>query len=1498
MVETKKGLRYEIILELEGFKELRQVRTELDRVRRGWRKLKTDVARTRPELKKLAALQTKNALEQQKLVAKVAAENAKAQIQIQRARREQALTERQLLKNRFAHQKLAAAQDRTARKANKAARAQRVLRKELTQTGSRANRVSFTFRRLFGIFAAFAAIRIVSQKFKEAISSGQNFNAFVEQSKLGIQSLLAAAANVYGPDGILITGPAKFAALQAEAGRQTRLLEKDARESAATYEQLVEAFQIGLGPGLRAGLDVDDIRKLALVVSQAAAAIGLPMNQLNEEIRSLLAGTITQRTTRIAAVLGITNEDIRRWTQAGSLAQNLFKRFEAFEIASSTAVKNFNVILTNLGATFRKTLGEASIGAFTNLKNDLTALMDVLQEGGADTFAAEVENLLQAGLDVARELAAAVNFDDAAGVLRLVIDLLRGGAAIAGAMLQGVAAAAKIISGAIRDFVGLLTSLGSAVDNLVGIDISGAFGKALTFMLASVVAIKILVAFTGTLVFLWNSIKIKAFIVGLINIVRLTKSWVTQMVFISGIWKGLFLSLAGPLLVLTVVGFLISQLADDTEKTASAAAALTAKFDVASVAIRATSKALQDQVELVQKIVEETQKLKDEFSLADAAKGLEGAAAKFEKTLQKGLNETRERTKKLTEEEVAAREKMAELEADRVTVTAKLAGFEKATADQIEKSRARVVSLVDAKKLVLDRAEKVAEVERRIASDELTRLGTGQQELKTAKEQLAEALKLQSIIETIKSDNEDELAIKRDLLDLAKSEFQLGNEVQAQEEQIKALVEGRKKLEDAQRDKLAEQLSVLALQSAELSKQVLLQERLKERGGRVDLAAFGGDKLQSQLLKAEVQMLLLEAANKRQVRLATEQALKADEMAQSLKDAGVSQNQLGNAVDHSANSWLIVASITRQVNNNIDLARKKIDRLRNLLAIDKSLRSFERTAADLLLVKSSAQKAEATVRPFRNALEDAQRTLQELPGTTASAEILAISNAMVRAQRATRALTQSNQANVQRLQRDADLLSQKFDNLGKDVLSLAEISKSREIALKTLPELIEQLRSGNTHIISQMDSMFIALNLEEEIRTQIKKKLLEIVSLGTKERDLKLQMVALSNAEGLAIDFIRKTLQVVTVLEARRLAITRERANIILKAQLAAARAEQSARGGNQTQQRKAQLEGELVVLQAEETVLQKQHATERDILATKLSTAKTDEERAAIHAAINALLAEHDLRMASIEVRTDNVKDDLLRIGDGSFGDGIAEGFRRAEEGLDLFETAVQGVQEIIDGLAQIGADAIVNLLDPENYEDIGDQLISLFKNVVAAIIAEFLKLAIIKAVAQLGGAAASGSGGGTARGGRIGHGRSARPGLAHAYAQGYSRGGGLRPRGMDPRDVIPAWLRAGEWVLTPERVARYRELVGAIHTGKLDPDLARSMASSAGAGPVTPRAAPGYAEGGPVGGATGSDRGEQVIVIDSEENVDAGLSLEVGREHANKFGGRRTLRNVRRGR
>lgn len=312
---------------------------------------------------------------------------------------------------------------------------------------------------LVGAFAAFQGARALQQ----AAAAGVEFNAALEDARLGIASLIAAQANLQDGQGKTVEGVDALNVALGLAEDQLFKLRVAGLETAATTQQLAEAFQSAVGAGIGAGLNLDEIRGLTVQVVQAAGALGVPMNQIAQEVRSILDGTIDIN-SRVALTLGITNEQVRNWKTQGTLVDELNKRLSTFTTAGAEAAKNFSVVTSNAQEAVQALAGDVFKGFFDELKKGIQD-----STGGLfDTKQLAVTPELRDAVDLARELGTVVG-----GALA---DSLRGIVSLA----RDFSAFIKENREDINELVGSVGLLVSEFSKLVGeaLSLVGAIGEA------------------------------------------------------------------------------------------------------------------------------------------------------------------------------------------------------------------------------------------------------------------------------------------------------------------------------------------------------------------------------------------------------------------------------------------------------------------------------------------------------------------------------------------------------------------------------------------------------------------------------------------------------------------------------------------------------------------------------------------------------------------------------------------------------------------------------------------------------------------------------------------------------------------------------------------------------------------------------------------------------------------------------------------------------------
>lgn len=210
---------------------------------------------------------------------------------------------------------------------------------------------------------AFRALQVAAAGAVQGLRVGASF----EQAELGIASLIAAQTKLSDASGRVLEGQEKLTAARVISVKQLQRLRVASLETVATFEQLQRAFQSAVGPGFAAGLNIDQINAFTVAVAQAATAINLPTRQLDQEVRSILEGSIDVN-SRLAKNLKITNEQVKLERERGTLATFLTQKFEQFALSGKAAALSFEGIKTNLQDAFNAFAQVATKPLFEKLK--------------------------------------------------------------------------------------------------------------------------------------------------------------------------------------------------------------------------------------------------------------------------------------------------------------------------------------------------------------------------------------------------------------------------------------------------------------------------------------------------------------------------------------------------------------------------------------------------------------------------------------------------------------------------------------------------------------------------------------------------------------------------------------------------------------------------------------------------------------------------------------------------------------------------------------------------------------------------------------------------------------------------------------------------------------------------------------------------------------------------------------------------------------------------
>lgn len=218
------------------------------------------------------------------------------------------------------------------------------------------------------------AVKWLGDKMLEAVKAGVAYNSFLRETELGIASLVMTYGKWVDAQGNTVVSTRAFANSQVLAKNVLEQARVAALETTATFPEMARALQEGMGPALQAGLNPENIVKFTQSMTQAAGAIGLPFDQLGQEIRGVLEFDLS-RNSRIARMLfqgmGKSADELRNQFNAMTASAKfdyLMDKLKAFSAAGEALARTPKGAMSNLKDAIEQMMGEGT----TQLTQDFT----------------------------------------------------------------------------------------------------------------------------------------------------------------------------------------------------------------------------------------------------------------------------------------------------------------------------------------------------------------------------------------------------------------------------------------------------------------------------------------------------------------------------------------------------------------------------------------------------------------------------------------------------------------------------------------------------------------------------------------------------------------------------------------------------------------------------------------------------------------------------------------------------------------------------------------------------------------------------------------------------------------------------------------------------------------------------------------------------------------------------------------------------------------------
>lgn len=176
-----------------------------------------------------------------------------------------------------------------------------------------------------GLTAALTGLYGAIDLTAQAIRSPFEFAKSMETNRLGLAGIMQSMLELNGRS-------LEWAESLALSDKVMGKLNQRALETAATTSELVESFRALLGPGLSAGMSLDQIVEFSTIGANAVKSIGLNRAQIIQETRDLVQGGIRPQSSTLAVSLGLTDADIAKAKKSSEgLFNFLINRMKGFE---------------------------------------------------------------------------------------------------------------------------------------------------------------------------------------------------------------------------------------------------------------------------------------------------------------------------------------------------------------------------------------------------------------------------------------------------------------------------------------------------------------------------------------------------------------------------------------------------------------------------------------------------------------------------------------------------------------------------------------------------------------------------------------------------------------------------------------------------------------------------------------------------------------------------------------------------------------------------------------------------------------------------------------------------------------------------------------------------------------------------------------------------------------------------------------------------------------
>ena len=252
----------------------------------------------------------------------------------------------------------------------------------------------------------YQGLKGIGNLFDTAVGGAYRYAKNIETNEIGMSGILTSMMTLNGKT-------LEWNEAMSVSKGIIKDLQSESLKTAATAEELINAYRAILGPGLSAGMKLDEIKTLTTVGVNAVSSLGLPSNQIIQELRDLVQGGIRPANSTLATSLGLTDADIKAAKQSSEgLFKFLMNRLKGFELATKYTQDTVRGALAQIEEGVQRGIAEGAKPLYNaygetlrGIANNLVTIDEKTKEAKINPeFEKSIENISNRTLSIAKDL--------------------------------------------------------------------------------------------------------------------------------------------------------------------------------------------------------------------------------------------------------------------------------------------------------------------------------------------------------------------------------------------------------------------------------------------------------------------------------------------------------------------------------------------------------------------------------------------------------------------------------------------------------------------------------------------------------------------------------------------------------------------------------------------------------------------------------------------------------------------------------------------------------------------------------------------------------------------------------------------------------------------------------------------------------------------------------------------------------------------------------------